>query len=186
MVSVTPRRRKLIFNVNFVHTNFFGTGNRVAADVNTGQFRTIYSMSHTNPYSTINGVSRTISASYSDITQFTSDASELDTQNLSLRLEYSYPLSEYQSLILGIAWNGSELLASRGSTLQAQEWVANNGDPYIVGNVGGTDFNTFDLIAGWVYDTPQPVAVRQPRLPPAVVAERHHPRQRHRVLHRDL
>jgi len=145
--------QKLIFNVNFVHTNFFGTGNRVAADVNTGQFRTIYSMSHTNPYSTINGVSRTISASYSDITQFTSDASELDTQNLSLRLEFSYPLSEYQSLILGVAWNGSELLASTGSTLQAQNWVANNGDPYIVGNVGGTDFNTFDLIAGWVYDS---------------------------------
>ena len=143
----------LIFNVNFVHTNFLGTGNRVAADVNTGQYRTIYSASHTDPYSTINGVSRTISASYSDITQFTSDASELDTKNLSARVEFSYPLSEYQNLILGVAWNKSELLASRGSTLQAQEWVSSNGNPYIVGNVGGTDFNTFDLIAGWVYDT---------------------------------
>ncbi len=145
--------QKLIFNVNFVHTNFFGTGNRVAADINTGQFRTIYSMSHTNPYSTINGVSRTISASYSDITQFTSDASELDTQNLSLRLEFSYPLSEYQNLILGVAWNGSELLASTGSTLQAQDWVANNGKTFIEAGVGGTKFNTFDLIAGWVYDS---------------------------------
>ncbi|MFW2404540.1 MAG: BamA/TamA family outer membrane protein, partial [Gammaproteobacteria bacterium] len=143
----------LIFNVNFVHTNFFGTGNRVAADVNTGQFRTIYSMSHTNPYSTINGVSRTISASYSDISQFTSDASELETQNLSARLEFSYPLSEFQSLILGVAWNKSELLASTGSTLQAQDWVSNNGNPYRVGNVGGTDFNTLDLIGGWVYDS---------------------------------
>jgi len=143
----------LIFNVNFVHTNFFGTGNRIAADVNTGQYRTIYSMSHTDPYSTINGVSRTISASYSDISQFTSDASELETQNLSARLEFSYPLSEFQSLILGVAWNKSELLASTGSTLQAQEWVSSNGNPYRVGNVGGTDFNTLDLIAGWVYDS---------------------------------
>ncbi|MGI9341693.1 MAG: outer membrane protein assembly factor BamA [Gammaproteobacteria bacterium] len=143
----------LIFNVNFVHTNFFGTGNRVAADINTGEFRTIYSASHTNPYSTINGVSRTISASYSDITQFTSDASELDTQNVSLRLEFSYPLSEFQSLILGVAYNGSELLASRGSTLQAQDWVLNNGDTFVESGVGGTKFNTFDLIAGWVYDS---------------------------------
>jgi outer membrane protein insertion porin family len=146
--------QKLIFNVNFVHTNFLGTGNRVAADVNTGQFRTIYSASHTDPYSTINGVSRTISASYSQITQFTSDASELDTKNLSARVEFSYPLSEYQNLILGGAWNQSELLASTGSTLQAQKWVSSNGNPYRVGLfTGGTDFNTYDLIGGWIYDT---------------------------------
>jgi len=143
----------LIFNVNFVHTNFLGTGNRVAADVNTGQYRTIYSASHTDPYSTVNGVSRTISGSYSNISQFTSDASELDTKNLSARVEFSYPLSEFQNLILGVAWNKSELLASTGSTLQAQTWVSSNGDPYIVGNVGGTDYNTYDLIGGWVYDT---------------------------------
>jgi len=145
--------QKLIFNVNFVHTNFFGTGNRVAADINTGQYRTIYSTSYTNPYSTVNGVSRTISASYSDITQFTADASELDTQNLSLRLEFSYPLSEYQNLILGVAWNSSELLASRSSTLQAQQWVESNGNPYMTGGINGTDFDTFDVIAGWVYDS---------------------------------
>ncbi|MFQ5609572.1 MAG: outer membrane protein assembly factor BamA, partial [Woeseiaceae bacterium] len=145
--------QKLIFNVNFVHTNFFGTGNRVAADINTGRFRTIYSVSHTDPYSTINGVSRTVSASYSDITQFTSDASELDTQTVSARLEYSYPLTEFQSLILGVGWDGSELLASFGNTLQAQEWVSRNGKAFDISGISATKFNTLNLIAGWVYDT---------------------------------
>lgn len=143
----------VILNANFVHTNFFGTGNRVAADINTGRYRTVYSLSHTDPYSTINGVSRTVSLSYRDITQFTADASELDTQTISARLEFGYPLSEYQNLILGVGWNGSELLASTGSTLQAQEWVSSNGNPYVQSGVGGTKFNTFELIVGWVYDS---------------------------------
>jgi outer membrane protein insertion porin family len=145
--------QKLIFNANFVHTNFFGTGNRVAADVNTGQFRTIYSVSHTDPYSTINEVSRTVSFAYRDITQFTADASELDTQTLSASLEWGYPLTEFQRLIFGVTWNDAELLASTGSTLQAQEWVSSNGNPFIEAGIGGTQFDTFELVAGWVYDS---------------------------------
>jgi len=143
----------LVFNVNFVHTNFFGTGTRLAADVNTGQYSTLYSVSHTNPYSTINGVSRTLSFAYRDITQFTSDASQLDTQSLSANLEFAYPLSEFQTIVLGMGWNGSELLATRGSTLQAQEWVLNNGNTFIQSGTGGTKFNNQTLIAGWIYDT---------------------------------
>ncbi len=143
----------LVFNVNFVHTNVFGTGNRLAADINTGKFRTIYSLSHTNPYSTINGVSRTLSFAYRDISQFTSNASELKTQTLSARLEYSYPFTEFQTVVLGFSWNKAELLAGQNSTLQAQEWVQNNGNPFITSGVGGTRFNTYELIAGWIYDT---------------------------------
>lgn len=145
--------QKMVLNGNFVHTNFFGTGTRIAADINTGRFRTIYSLSHTDPYSTINGVSRTVSFAYRDITQFTSDASELDTQTLSARLEYSYPFTEYQTVVIGAGWNDAELLASTGSTLQAQEWVANNGNAFIESGVGGTQFDTYELIAGWIYDT---------------------------------
>ena len=35
--------QKLLLNGNFVHTNFLGTGNRVALNIDTGRFRTIYS-----------------------------------------------------------------------------------------------------------------------------------------------
>jgi len=145
--------QKLVFNANFVHTNFFGTGTRLAIDVNTGRFQTVYSVSHTNPYSTINGVSRTLSFSYRDITQFTVDASQLDTKAFSARLEFAYPLSEFQTLVLGAGWNDSELLASTGSSLQAQEWVLNNGNTFIESRVSGTQFATYELIAGWIFDS---------------------------------
>jgi outer membrane protein insertion porin family len=144
----------VVLNGTFVHTNFMGTGNRIAADINTGKYRTIYSASHTNPYSTINEVSRTISFAYRDITNFTSDASDFDTTTLTAAVEFSYPLSEYQRLILGGSWNSAELLASQFSSDQAKEWVLNNGNQSRHGfDTIATDFDNYLLTIGWIYDT---------------------------------
>ncbi len=150
--------QKLMLNGSIVHTNFLGSGNRVALQVSTGSFSTLYSLSHTNPFTTQNGVSRTVALNYRDITQFTSAASDFSTTNAGATLEYGYPISEYQRVSVGLTYNRSELLASTQSTTQAQEWVANNGNPFIEtfgsGAVFfGTKFDTIELIAGWSYDS---------------------------------
>ena len=56
--------QSFILNGSFVHSNFMGTGNRVAAEINAGQYSKVFSLSHTDPYTTIDGVSRTVSATY--------------------------------------------------------------------------------------------------------------------------
>jgi outer membrane protein insertion porin family len=150
--------QKLMLNGSIVHTNFLGSGNRVALQVNSGRFSTLYSISHTNPFTTQNGVSRTVALNYRDITQFTSAASDFSTTNAGATLEYGYPISEYQRLSVGLTYNRAELLASTQSTTQAQDWVANNGNPFVetigTGRVFfGTKFHTIELIAGWSYDS---------------------------------
>jgi len=150
--------QKFLLNGSFVHTNFLGTGNRVAADVSTGKYRTIYSLSHTDPYTNIDEVSRTVSLAYRDITQYTSGASDFSTETLTASLEYGYPITEFQRLIFGVSWQESNLLADSSSSEQAREWVLNNGDSFIETVTGGaqiygTYFSSFDLIAGWVYDS---------------------------------
>ncbi len=149
--------QKLILNANFVHTNFMGSGNRVQADINSGQYRTVYSLAYTDPYTTINEVSRTISLAYRDITQFTSGASDFSTQTLAASVEFSYPLTEFQRLILGGTWQSAELLSDEFKSRQAQGWVRNNGNS-TTETIGGaalytTEFDTFELVAGWVYDS---------------------------------
>lgn len=150
--------QKLILNGSIVHTNFLGSGNRVALQANSGRFSKLYSLSHTDPYRTMNGVRRTMSVNYRDITQFTSATSDFSTTSIGATLDYGYPLTEFQSLNFGVTYQRSELLSSTGSTDQAQEWVANNGNPFIeeVGNGAvffGTEFDTFEMIAGWSYDS---------------------------------
>lgn len=150
--------QKLMINGSIVHTNFLGTGQRVALNANSGRFSTFYSLSHTEPYTTVNGISRTVGVNYRDITQFTSASSDFSTTSYGATLEYGMPITEYQSLSLGLAFNSAELLSSTNSTQQAQAWVANNGNPFVTNASGGitffgTEFNTTELIAGWIYDS---------------------------------
>ena len=150
--------QKLMLNGSIVHTNFLGTGNRVALEANSGRFSKFYSLSHTDPYRTINGVRRTIALNYRDITQFTSASSDFSTTSLGATLDYGYPITEYQSLSFGLTYQSNELLSSTNSTQQAQDWVANNGNPFIsdVGNgiiFFGTAFDSVELLAGWTYDS---------------------------------
>lgn len=148
----------MLLNANLVHTNFFGTGERVSADVSTSSYRTIYSLSHRNPYTTIDEVSRTISLSYRDITQYTSGASNFSTETAAISVEYSYPITEFQQLIFGFSWQESNLLADTYSSAQAREWVQRNGSGFAEKLTGGaeiygTNFSSFDLVAGWMYDS---------------------------------
>ena len=150
--------QKLLLNGSIVHTNFLGTGNRVALELNSGRFQKLYSISHTDPYRTMDGVHRTLSVNYRDITQFTSAASDFSTTSAGATVDYGYPISEFQRVSFGLTFQHSELLSSTNSTQQAQDWVANNGDPFIqdFGNgvvFFGTEFNTVELIAGWSYDS---------------------------------
>ncbi len=150
--------QKLLLNGSIVHTNFLGSGNRVALELNSGRFQKLYSISHTDPARTIDGISRTVSVNYRDITQFTSAASDFSTTSAGATLNYGYPITEYQTISAGLTFQHSELLSSTNSTQQAQDWVANNGNPFIqdVGNGAvffGTEFDTVEMLAGWTYTT---------------------------------
>jgi outer membrane protein insertion porin family len=148
----------IMLNANFVHTNFLGTGNRIEADVNTGRFSTIYRFTHTNPYVTPDGVSRTVSAAYRDITQFISGASEFGTKTASLGLEYSYPISEYTRLRFGVQLQDSTLLTNNFSPFQSVRWVQLNGSTRATDVDGGvtlfeSDFKAYELLLGWTFDS---------------------------------
>ncbi len=150
--------QKFLLNGSVVHTNFLGGGNRVALQLNSGRFQKSYSVSHTDPYRTMDGIRRTLSVNFRDITQFTSAASDFSTTSAGATIDYGYPISEFQTLSFGATYQHSELVSSINSTQQAQDWVANNGNLFVedLGNgqvLTGTEFDTFELIAGWTYDS---------------------------------
>lgn len=148
--------QRLILNGSIVHTNFLGTGDRVALQLNSGRFSKLYSLSHTDPYRTMNGVQRTMSLSYRDYTAFTSGASDFSTSSLGASLNYGYPITEFQTVNFGLSLQRAELLSSVNNTRQSQDWVLNNGDTFF-GNEGGTFFGTnftsYELLTGWSYDS---------------------------------
>lgn len=151
-------------NASITHTNFLGTGNRVALEANSGRYSKVYSFSHTNPYATVDGISRTLSVGYRDTTQYTSSTSDFSTKTASAGLSYGYPITEYQSIRLGLTAQQAELLTSpTNSAGEAVDWVRNNGKTYTRSSTYGTPstttywygtkFNTYVLGGGWGYDS---------------------------------
>ena len=156
--------QSVLLNGSFVHSNFMGTGNRVAAEANAGQYSQVYSLSHTDPYTTIDGVSRSISATYRKYSQFTSSSSDFETSTGTLAVDYGWPISEFQSVRAGLAFQRSDLFTDPFSSAQESlVWVQNNGNTYTkqsstgVPPVGityyGTKFDTFELSLGWGFDS---------------------------------
>jgi outer membrane protein insertion porin family len=168
--------QSVVLNGNFTHSNFMGTGNRVQLELNSGRYAKSYLFSHTDRYTTIDGVRRTVSIGYRDVKQFTSATSDFDTTTATAALGYDYPITEYQYFSLGVAVQQAELITTNyGSAAEANDWVRNNGRQRrascilydadgsgdsvcdLVGTddlvIFGTEFRTFELNLGWSYDS---------------------------------
>ncbi len=166
--------QSFILTGNYADSNFLGTGERVAIDLNSGRFSKVYGISHTDPAVSINGVARTISLSYRDVTQFVSASSDFSSETLSAGIDYGIPLTEFQSLRVGLSIQQNSLVTGEtGSADQAVSWVRspNNGRPFTrifdqqfydaaTGNLVtqpvslfGNKFNTYELVLGWGLDS---------------------------------
>ena len=163
--------QKFMLNGSFQDSDFMGSGDSVALQLDSGLYNKLYSFSHTNPYLTIDGVSRTISLSYRNSTQFVSTSSNFKSQNVALGLNYGIPISEYQRLSAGVSLQRVDLLTYQGSSAQqAVDWVQQNGSSYdrvllstvvladgtavtTATTLYGSKFSTLELNTGWLYDS---------------------------------
>jgi outer membrane protein insertion porin family len=160
-----------VLNGNFSDSDFFGGGNYVALNIDAGKYNKVYSFSQTDPYRTVDNLSRTISLSYRDSTQFTSETSAFGSKNLALGLTYGYPISEYQGVSAGVSLQHVDLLTYNSSSAQqAVRWVQENGNPYTSQATStfiqpdgsttsfsttllGSRYDSVELTAGWQYDS---------------------------------
>lgn len=162
--------QSVILNGNFVHSNFMGTGNRIAAEINSGRYAKAFSFSHTDRYTTIDEMQRSVSLGYRDVTQFTSAASDFSTETITLGLNYDWPITEFQYLGIGLSAQRAELATTEGgSAMEAVDWVRNHGNPrsrcieYVTIDgdcdddfdyeVVSSKFDTLELNLGWRYDS---------------------------------
>jgi outer membrane protein insertion porin family len=163
--------QKLVLNANLSDSNFFGGGDFVALNIDSGAYNKIYSFSQTDPYRSVDGLSRTIALSYRASTQFVSESSSFSSKNISLGLTYGYPITEFQGISAGASVQRIDLLTfASSSALQAVQWVHANGHPYTSESVStfiepdgtttttstallGSRFTTVELTAGWQYDS---------------------------------
>ena len=141
-----------------------GTGNRVAAEVNGGQYSKIFSLSHTDPYTTVDGVSRTVSATYRKLDQYTQASSDFETETGTLGLDYAWPITEFQSVRMGLVAQRADLFTDPNSSArEASDWVlgttaipieiAEVGNPPISSHSSAPSSTPSSSLAGWSFDS---------------------------------
>jgi len=136
----------LVFNVGLTQENLFGTGKRLALNINTDRANTIYSGSYTNPYYTIDGISRTVSVSFRD-----RDASEelinnFQTNSGDLNISYGIPLSEFNTLSMGYGFSHIKIIPSTvNPSVDVTLFLAQNNNQ--------TNYNSFTLNTSFSHDT---------------------------------
>ena len=132
-----------LFNASVSQDNFLGTGKRVSAEVNTSKANKIYSFSHTNPYYTLDGISRTIRLSFRE-----TDAAQANLANYIAdvwggSMTYGIPMSEYDTLRVGFGYDSTEIKTTDFTPQSYIDFLNANTD----------DFNVIKVSLGWTHDT---------------------------------
>src|SRR5579864_4989415 len=101
---------KFMLNGSYADSDFLGSGQRIAVNLQGGAFSKVYTLQHTNPYTSIDNLQQSESLTYSDVTQFVSSSSQFSSQTLSLGPTWAYPITEFQYFRFGGTFNSSQLL----------------------------------------------------------------------------
>ena len=136
----------LLFNIGLTQENLFGTGQRLSVNINTDSANTIYSAAFTDPYYTLDGISRTVSFSFRD-----RDASEelinnFQTNTGDVSVTYGVPLSEFNTVSLGYGFSHIEITPS---IINPSQDVVD----FIAENDGKTNYNNLTLNLSFSHDT---------------------------------
>jgi len=132
----------ILFNTSITQTNFLGTGKRVSLAFNTSRSNQLYQLAYTNPYFTVDGISRGYELSYraTDFDQYI--GADYATDVGVAGINFGFPISDTSRAGLALRYQYTKFYAG-DSSLLAQDFVLENGD----------QFNDFFLKASYVKDS---------------------------------
>lgn len=146
-----------VFNMGLQMENLFGTGQQLAINFNNDQANTVYNVSFTDPYYTIDGISRTFNFSYRQRDAAEEDINNFLSNSFGASVIYGVPLTEYDSIRLGFGYEHTEII--RGSYDSTSQDVRD----FLAGEYGenpdAAGFNTqaiidaLTLTASYTHDT---------------------------------
>jgi outer membrane protein insertion porin family len=123
--------------------NFLGSGNRVSFSFDNSDINTVYSYSYTNPYWTIDGISRGFGAYYRETDASEANLSDYTTDTRGLDVNFGIPVNEYDRIRFSVGWRGIDLKTTNSSPNYVLDFEDAQGD----------SFDDLVLTASWRRDS---------------------------------
>jgi outer membrane protein insertion porin family len=135
----------LVLSGSVSQSNVFGTGNRLTAQINSGSVNTVYSLSFTNPYYTLDGISLGYDIYRRDVDATSIDGvGDYETSTYGLGVRFGLPVNERDFISTGLTYEQTSLTID---PLTAPTQYIRFIDTF------GNDNDTLRLDAAWARDT---------------------------------
>src|SRR5690606_29472453 len=134
---------KAILSAGISEDNVFGSGTNLTLQVNTSKTNRAAALSHTDPYFTKDGSSRTTSADYRGTEPWDNNDGYYRVKAMGLGMNFGVPISEYDRIFLGGTFERNQIDLYDDSPQAYRDFVDQYGD----------STNAFILNAGWSKDT---------------------------------
>lgn len=122
--------------------NIFGSGKHVSLSLNNSRINTTYSLSYTDPYFTVDGVSQGFDLYYRVVSPADFGFARYETETLGGQLRLGIPVSERDTINYGLGYETVDIITFPDSPLIYKDYVK---------TFGPTNTNVFGLI-GWSRD----------------------------------
>jgi len=122
----------LILNGSISQNNFLGSGRRVDASLNNSTISKVFSAAYTNPYYTVDGISRGFGASFrqTNASNSNSNIARYSTDTYGVNITYGFPLSESNFFRFTISGDSLTLKNTEFSSTQVRDFVIDHGDSF--------------------------------------------------------
>lgn len=141
----------LVLSGSISQSNFVGSGNNVAIQVNTSKLNRVISFSYTNPYFTVDGISQGFDIYHRRIDTTQSSLTALapyKTESTGANIRFGFPIGEKQSLSFGGGVDYTTIDLVSDSPQQYKDFVATTAGP----GATTTSNLTLPLTANWISD----------------------------------
>jgi outer membrane protein insertion porin family len=120
----------VILNASIAQDNFFGTGKKVSLALKTSSANRHYEVAYTNPYYTVDGISRGFNVSYKTTDFDELDSADFKTDNAILGVNFGIPLSEFNRFRVGLAMRHTNFKLGSDPSTEVQAFKNTEGDSY--------------------------------------------------------
>lgn len=133
----------IVLNASIIQNNFLGTGKRMGFAFNNSETNRVYSLNYTNPYYTLDGISRGFNLSYRTNEADEDNTSDYETTTGEFGVNFGFPINEEDRIGLNLDFESTDLDVSNTLVGEAIDFVDENGDSYI----------NLRLTLGWSHDS---------------------------------
>ena len=129
---------RAILSAGISEDNVFGSGDNLTLSFNTSKRSRSAVLSHTNPYFTRDGISRTSSLYYRQTEPFLRNEGDYRVRAIGLGTNFSIPITEFQRITLGGTFENNRITTYNNSPLLYERFVKDFGDSAnaLIGNIG--------------------------------------------------